>query len=53
MDKTHLQGLKNLNKNIFNVLRATLDENLILKTKVQKFTQHTGTFDIFEFLKLV
>jgi hypothetical protein len=34
MDKNHLQGLKNLRKNIFNVLEANLDKNLIFeKTK--------------------
>jgi len=37
MDKTHLQSLKNLQKNIFNVLEPNLDENFILK-KVSKFT---------------
>ena len=36
MDKNHLQGLKNLRKNILNVLEANLDENLIFE-KFQNF----------------
>ena len=38
MDKNHLQGLKNLRKNIFNVLEPNLDENLIFEKKITKFT---------------
>ena len=38
MDKNHLQGLKNHRKNIFNVLEANLDENLIFEKKVTEFT---------------
>ena len=38
-DKTYPSvGLKNLKKNIFNVLEANLDKNLILEKKVTKFT---------------
>ena len=36
MDKNNLQGLKNLRKNILNVLEVNLDENLIKKKKVTK-----------------
>ena len=53
IDKTHLQGLKNLKKNIFNVLEANLDENLILKKKSPNLSLNTEIFDIFEILKLV
>ena len=53
MDETHLQGLKNLRKNIFNVLEANLDENLILKKKSPNLPLNTEIFDIFEILKLV
>jgi hypothetical protein len=42
MDKNHLQGLKNLRKNICNVLEA----NLIFEKKVAKFTPNTEIFDI-------
>jgi len=53
VDKTHLQGLKNLKKNIFNVLEANVDENLILKKKSLNWPINTEIFDIFEILKLV
>ena len=54
MDKNHLQGLKNLRKNILNVLEANLDENLIFeKKKSQNLPPNTEIFDIFEILKLV
>ena len=47
MDKNHLQGLKNLRKNIFNVLEANLDENLIFEKKVTKFTLKYRNFRYF------
>ena len=50
IDKTYLRGLKNLKKNIFNVLEASLDENLILKKKSQNLPLNT---EICEILKLV
>ena len=55
IDKTHLQGLKNLKKNIFNVLEANLDENLIFERKKSHkiYPPNTEIFDIFEILKLV
>ena len=53
MDKNHRQGLKNLRKNIFNVLEANLDENLIFEKKSQSIHPNTKIFDIFEILKLV
>ena len=53
MDKNHLHGLKNLRKNILNVLEANLDENLILKKKLPNLPLNTEIFDIFEILKLV
>ena len=49
IDKNHLQGLKNLRKNILNVLQANLDENLIFEKKVTKFTN----IEIFEILNFV
>jgi hypothetical protein len=54
MNKTHLQGLKDLRKNIFNVLEANLDENLIFeKKKSQNLPSNTEISDVFEILKLV
>jgi hypothetical protein len=49
----HLQGLKILKKNIFNVLEANLDENLILKKKSQNLPPNNEILDIFKILKLV
>jgi hypothetical protein len=49
IDKTHLQCLKNLQKNIFNALEANLDKNLILKnTKSPNLPLNTENFEIFE-----
>ena len=54
VDKNHLYGLKNLRKNIFDVLEANLDENLIFeKKKSQNLPSNTEIFDIFEILKFV
>ena len=53
MDKNDLQGLKNLRKNIFNVLEANLDETLLFKKKSQNLPSNTEISDIFEILKLV
>ena len=47
MDKNHLQGLKNLRKNILNVLEVNLDENLVFENKVTKFTPQIQKFSIF------
>ena len=48
MDKNHLQSLKNLRKNILNVLEANLDENLIFEKKVTKFTPKYRNFRYFK-----
>ena len=48
MDKNHLQGLKNLRKNILNVLEANLDENLIFEKKVTKFIPKYRNFRYFK-----
>ena len=40
-------------KNIFNVLEANLDENLIFEKKSQNLPSNTELFDIFEILKFV
>jgi hypothetical protein len=47
IDKTHLQGPKNLKKIIFNVLEANLDENLILKKKSHQIYPQIKKFSIF------
>ena len=47
MNKNHLQGLKNLRKNILNVLEANLDENLIFEKQVTKFTPKYRIFRYF------
>jgi hypothetical protein len=53
IDKTHLQGLKNLKKNIFNVLETNLDEKLILKTKkVTKFIRKYKNLEYFRNFKI-
>jgi hypothetical protein len=46
MDKNHLQGLKNLRKNILNVLEANLDKNLILEEE-KKDTKLTSKYNNF------
>ena len=54
LDKTHLQGLKNLKKTIFNVLEANLDENLSFEKKNHKTYPQIQKFLIFlKFLKFV
>ena len=47
MDKTHLQGLKNLRKIICDVLEANLDENLIFENKINKLTPKYRNFRYF------
>jgi hypothetical protein len=51
MDKNHLQGLKNLRKNILNGLEVNLDENLTWKEE-KVTTPNPEIVDIFEMSKL-
>ena len=51
MHKSHLQEPKKPPKTIFSVFRTILDENLILKKKVQKFTRKCPKSRIFEISK--
>ncbi len=54
MDKTHLQGLKNLRKIIFNALRSEFRrKSHFWKTKSQNLPSNTEIFDIFEILKFI
>ena len=47
IDKNHLKGLKNLRKNILNVLQANLDENLNFEKKSHKTYPQIQKFSIF------
>ena len=57
IEKTHLQGPKNLRKNILNGLETNLDKNLTLEKKkspnLPNFLPNPEIFDIFEISKLV
>jgi hypothetical protein len=52
MDKMLLQGLKNLRKTMFNILKTNLDKNRILENKVTKFTPTYKNFQYFRNFKI-